>query len=160
MSLARRERQREREQQAIKELMAKVDLLWSSPSERAEDVWGTLQSGCAAERRPLPSQWDLLCFNAEALGKVAIGIGNPDLLELTQQVLRWVYQVHYNHPQDVMGDPDKRAASPAAESEENAVQSEQSDDRQESSLSSGHARGSEDTSVAEREPEETRIQDS
>lgn len=127
MSQQRRDRQRERRKAELERLMTNVDTLWSSPGERAEQVWVTIQQGCAAIKAPLPTGYDLMCFNAEALGKAAIGLNNPELLELTKQLLRWLYTVHYNQPQDVMGPPDKV-------SNEMIIKPEEGEDKEEDAL--------------------------
>jgi hypothetical protein len=155
MSNIRRERQQERIAQMKAERIANVDLLWFSPQERAERVWALLQAGCEALGEPLPPRWDLACFNAEALGKLALGLADAELTERVRDTLRWIYTAHYNHPRDILGPPDKVQPGDA-----DAIQQEQEHDHSEREIPSGHARGEADDHVAERQPEATGVQDS
>lgn len=88
--------------------MENVDLLWHSPTERAEEVWALLQAAWQREKgEPIP-MWTLICFCAETLGKYALGFGNEALLMPVKAAVKWVYHAHYNNPKEIMGDPDKK----------------------------------------------------
>jgi hypothetical protein len=72
-----------------------IDKMMPSPSDRARMIWIELQK---ASSLSYISNWDLVCFSVEILGKFSTEF--PWLQEAAKQASGLVYKAHYlNHDQ-------------------------------------------------------------
>lgn len=73
--------------------IAQVDKMMPSPSERARMVWIELQNASSVS---YISNWDLVCFSVEILGKFSQEF--PWMKPAAKQINGLVYKAHYlNH---------------------------------------------------------------
>ena len=80
--------------------IARIDSLYSTPTERAERVWAELQK--------LDLNYsDLLCFCISFCGQMAISFDEEIFTEMVRLMGRRFYDFHYNQPHVLYGPPDK-----------------------------------------------------
>jgi hypothetical protein len=91
-----------------KEWIELVDKSYHSPQERAQEVFTILQLA-GAELDLESSTYDLLCFAIEFIGTQAIGphSNDRDFVSLSVTLSRWLYNAHYFHTKEILGEPDR-----------------------------------------------------
>lgn len=99
--------------------MRSVDRLYWSPSERAHGIFAlleTMRQGMREKNKEenlpqdqdVPSDWDILCFAIEYIGKQSIALADPDFTRAAVWLSKWLYSAHYNEPARIYGSPDKK----------------------------------------------------
>lgn len=87
------------------EWIAHVDLTYYSPRERAQKVWSVIQEACDNHGF---QPYDILCFALEYAAGHSVGIEDPKLLVPMKHACAWLYNLHYFHTREFLGDPDKK----------------------------------------------------
>lgn len=80
-----------------------VDKLYRTPEERATHIWNLIQQ----VRDGSWSDWDMVCFCIEFLGKQAVVLNDEEFLHYVMYTSRWVYSAHYSNTGRLYGKPDK-----------------------------------------------------
>lgn len=86
--------------------MARIDASFSSPQERAEEVWALLQVANDDLEAGFVL-YDYLCFAVQYLGMMHLaGFGGEELEQIAATANKWIHTTHYNHVEEIM-EPDK-----------------------------------------------------
>ena len=94
--------------QISKARQEEIDSLYRSPKERAEEIHAILQRA-AKELDMAHSLFDITCFSVQWLGMLATGEFSQDerLVDAAIRANKWLYDIHYNAPEQIHGAPDK-----------------------------------------------------
>lgn len=79
------------------EIMAEVDALMPSPSDRAKEIWTAVFEQLAHGDNENIGEYDLQCFCVEYLGTLAVGPlkEDTDYVALAKRMSKWLYNLHY-----------------------------------------------------------------
>lgn len=98
-----------------------VDSLYYSPQERAQGVYAILTTHLENLKKrgmkDVPTPFDILCFAIEYQGMMVASMQDEEFTMLSQHIIRWLRTYHYNAPQRIYGEPDKREAATSGETQ-------------------------------------------
>lgn len=90
------------------EQIDRVDHLYRSPKQRAEDINALLQIA-AKEMGMDYTLFDITCFSVQWMGMLATSTlsEDEDLVRIARLANIWLHHYHYNEPEKIHGKPDK-----------------------------------------------------